>query len=145
MKPKITWIVCADNRSTRVFSNAGPGKGVVEVPDQALSAKPATEYADAPGQGHSSHGPASAAKMRRDPKDLAAKAFAKEVADALTSALRKGAYDRLVLVAAPPMLGEVRPRLDEPVRAVLYAEVPKDLIGIDAARIPDHLADVLAV
>ncbi|MBF9050455.1 host attachment protein [Roseobacter sp. HKCCD9010] len=144
MKPTITWVLLADAQSARIVMNAGPGKGFSDVPGKQFKAAPPTEYADTPGQGQSSHGPGRAAMTRRDPKAAAAKAFAKRLADDLAEAQRAGHFARLVLVAGPQMLGDLREALSPPVRAALLGELDKTLTEVALADLPEHLADILA-
>ena len=144
MKPTITWVVLADARSAQIVRNTGPGKGFEEVPGKLYEASPPTEYADEPGQGHSSHGPGRTSKTRRDPKSLAAAAFAETIAAELAESHRRGSFDRLILVAGPHMLGALRAALAEPVRTSLHAEVDKDLTGVEIRDLPGHLADIIA-
>ena len=49
------------------------------------------------------------------------------------------------LVAPPKMLGDLRAELTEAVRAVLYAELDKDLTKTPVKELPGHLGAVLAV
>jgi protein required for attachment to host cells len=67
------------------------------------------------------------------------------LADALTEGWRDRAYDRLILVAAPSALGDLRAALSPEVRAKVVAEVPKDLTKTPDAAVVEHLSDVLAV
>lgn len=144
MKSKVTWVVLADARSAKIMENIGPGKGFTEVSGTQLKAPSPSDYADTPGQVHSSHGPGRAAMTRRDPKSIAATAFAQQIAAEMTQCLGRGAYERLVLVAGPHMLGELRAALTDGVRATILAEVDKDLTDVALSDLPKHLADVLA-
>ena len=55
------------------------------------------------------------------------------------------AYDRLILVAPPTALGDLRDALSDPVRSLVRAELHKDLTKTPVAELPEHLAAVLAV
>ena len=56
-----------------------------------------------------------------------------------------GAYDRLVIAAAPAALGDLRPALSEGVRQTIMAELPKDLTSIPTLRLSQHLDGVIAL
>lgn len=144
MKSTITWAILADARSARICENSGPNKGFAVVPDGHLTAQEPSDYADAPGLAHSSHGPGRAGMTRRDPKSMAANAFARQIADELGQRHAAGAFDRLILVAAPQMMGELREALNGPVQASILAEVNKDLTDVALPDLPKHLAHVLA-
>lgn len=55
-----------------------------------------------------------------------------------------GHFARLVLVAGPQMLGDLREALSPPVRAALLGELDKTLTEVALADLPEHLADILA-
>lgn len=73
----------------------------------------------------------------RDPRDIHNRKnelrFVQRLATWLNEAQIEDAFDRLVLVAAPKTLGEIRPFLSEGVQARLMAQLDKDL-----ASQPDH-------
>ncbi len=53
--------------------------------------------------------------------------FAHEIADWLDEPARSNDFDRLVLIAAPQTLGELRKILSKPVQMRIVTEVDKDL------------------
>lgn len=59
--------------------------------------------------------------------ELAKERFAAQLADILYEKAHEGAYDRLVLVASPQVLGELRGQLHKEVLDRLMAEIPKTL------------------
>ena len=56
----------------------------------------------------------------------------------LASRLRSKAYDRLVIVAAPSALGDLRPAISEQVRAKVTGEVAKDLTKTPDGEVAGH-------
>ncbi len=54
-------------------------------------------------------------------------------------------FDRVILVAPPATLGDLREALSDHVRAAVYAELDKDLTKTPVAELPQHLGAVLAV
>ena len=66
-----------------------------------------------------------------------------QLADALAEGLAQKAYDRLVIVAAPPALGDLRAALSEHVRTKVTAEVAKDLTKTPDTKLTQHLIDAL--
>ena len=73
------------------------------------------------------------------------RAFAKKLASVLEEAQRRNEYDRLVLAAAPRTLGDLRAILPDQVKAVVCAEVDKDLTQIPNSDLPKHFEGILAV
>src|SRR5262252_1644572 len=126
MKPTRTWILIADGAHARILQNAGPGKGL-----QALDGDHAATHelmTDRTGRAFSSTGPArSAIEPHSDPHRQLKRNFVHRLADALGDGWRDRAYDRLVLVAAPSALGDLRAALSPEVRTAVVAEDPKDL------------------
>ena len=72
------------------------------------------------------------------------KVAAHQLADVLASRLRSKAYDRLVIVAAPSALGDLRAAISEQVRAKVTGEVAKDLTKTPDGEVAGHLKDVLS-
>lgn len=145
MKPLVTWVVLANATSAHVVASHGIGKGLQSIADMKMTAEPPVEYADRAGIGHSIGGPGVAAVDQGDPKAQAETAFARLICGKLEPALQKKSFDRLVLVAGPHMLGELRKRLGKTLQSVVLAEIPKDLTALPISDLPDHLSDVLAV
>jgi protein required for attachment to host cells len=98
------------------------------------------------GRTYESAGAARHAISRRhDPHRELKRDFAVRLAKMLDQRRAEHAYDRLVLVAPPAALGDLRDALSDPVRNLVWAELDKDLTKIPAAELPDHLATVVAL
>ncbi|MEX0627924.1 MAG: host attachment protein [Cucumibacter sp.] len=149
MKPIVTWILIADGARARVLENTGPGKGLREVEgfefaDARLRARDI--MADRAGRSFASVGHSrSAMESPTDPVDKREADFARSLAVMLEKQRRVGAFDRLILVAAPNALGDLRASLTPRVRAIVYAELSKDLTKVPNAEMAKHLEGVLAV
>jgi protein required for attachment to host cells len=150
MKRIVTWILVADGDQAKLFENDGPGKGLhaVEGLQFAQEHLRAREImADRPGRAGAGNAPGSRAAMEyhSDPVDLRERRFLESVADVLNARCMEGAFDRLVIAAAPTALGELRPALSEQVRKTVLAELPKDLTNIPTTKLAEHFDDLLAV
>lgn len=64
----------------------------------------------------------------RNPRKVEARRFAQRIAEALDEARRQNRYERLVVMAPPAFLGLLREEMPAAVRALLAAEVGKDLV-----------------
>ena len=144
MKPTVTWVVLANAGVARVVVNEGPGKGFTELDGMTLESEPPIEYSDEPGMGHSRFGHGKSAVAQADPKRQAEASFAAELIKRLEDGLHKSAFDRLILVAAPHMLGTLRAILKAPLKEKVLAEVAKDLTHIPVRELSDHLDGVIA-
>jgi protein required for attachment to host cells len=79
----------------------------------------------------------------RKPRKHEAELFARRIADELESAQRQDRFDRLVLMAAPEFLGDLRDVMPKPLSAMIALEITKDLVHQDERAIRAHLpADV---
>jgi protein required for attachment to host cells len=65
------------------------------------------------------------------------------IARALDAAKTQKRFNRLVLVAPPKMLGEIKKHLSKAVLKAVVAELPKELTHYDGAELLEHLQDVL--
>ncbi len=147
MKPTRTWILIADGARARILENDGPGRGLHPVPGAVFHGDHASTHdimSDRTGRTYQSKGQArSAIEAHSDPHRELKKKFAHQLADALAHGLQQKSYDRLVIVAAPSALGDLRAALSEHVRAKVTGEVDKDLTKIPDADVAGHLKDVI--
>jgi protein required for attachment to host cells len=149
MKPVRTWILVADGAKARIFLNTGPGKGMEELAgDEFSNALPPSRDigSDKPGRSFNStgavrHAIEPATDLHRDRK----RAFLGHVARYLDKAHRRGEFDRLVIVAPPPALGDLRSEMDQKLREVVSGEVAHDLVDHPVASVAKHVEKVLAI
>ena len=147
MKSERTWVVIADGAHAKVLQFTPEKPRLEPVKDIAFTIDlPATHdlVSDRPGRVFESHGYASHAKApRSDPHRELKRSLAHKIADALQTSLADQRYEKLVLVAPPVTLGDLREALAKGVRACVTAELAQDLVKIPASQLQDHLADVL--
>jgi len=144
VKPIRTWVVIADAARARVFETRGRGKGLAAVEDMAMEAElaPSRELAsDRPGRSFESVGSTRHAMEGSDPHREQKRQFARRIADAVASRQATKSFDRLVLVAPPVTMGDLRAVLSGKVRAAVTAEVVADLTKTPVSDLPAHLAD----
>jgi protein required for attachment to host cells len=149
MKAITTWVLVADGARAKPFLPDRPGQGLVEVPDTGLEVAHAPTRdinADRPGRTFDRGGEGRHAKEPpTDPHREAKRKFARQVAELLQDGLNRGAYDRLVLVAPPQALGDLRGQLGKAVQAKVSGELGKDLTHLPVHELPQHIGAVLAV
>ena len=148
MKPIRTYILIADGARARLLLSEGPGKPLIEVPDSELSQdiKPDREMsAERPGRVHESATEVRHSIERDDLHRREKERFAQSLAADLDRRLANGEYDRLVIAAAPETLGVIRSALSEKVKALIFAEVAKDLTKLPNPQIRHHLGDELPI
>jgi len=82
----------------------------------------------------------SAVEPRQDPKQAAKEDFIKLVADELAVEHERGAFDRLMLVAPPGVLTELKQKLAKPVADLVVKDLQKDLTKVPDHDLSEHLA-----
>lgn len=149
MKKTITWILIADGTQARVLEHGGPGKGLTPVSDLDWSIAPLQTQdinADRPGRSFSSSGTRrSAMEPRTDPAAHREAEFVRGVAAELDRRAKSGAYERLVIAAAPIALGNLRKYLSDHVKKTVIAELDKDLTNLPTSQLDKHLDGILTV
>lgn len=147
MKPTRTWILIADSGRARVLENLGPGKGAAEVAGMSFEAElPAVHdlVSDRQGRSFESSGATRhPLEPRSNPRDRLKHDFLAGLATELDARLATGAFDRLLVVAPPQALGELRGLFTDRVRAVVTGELAKDLTKTPSHDLAHHLSDVL--
>ena len=147
MKPVRTWIVIADGARARIVKNAGPGRGVEsdsKLVFRSEHRKLQEIMADKPGRGFDSVGKGrhamayGADAVREDERH-----FLQSLAERLEKEAMANAYDRLILIAPPRALGDLRPYLSKPVKNRVHEEIAKDLTQLPKDRLSNHLGNTI--
>ncbi|RTZ59934.1 MAG: host attachment protein [Gammaproteobacteria bacterium] len=141
------WVVAADGSRAQILESpnrVGPLKPVSRLQHPEARMKDSELYADAPGRAFDSAGTGRHAMENEvDAKKMESVRFAKQLCSFLQEKSRAGAFDKLVLAAAPQFLGLLRDNLDKNVREKISAEVDKDLANERPDDIRGHLPDFL--
>jgi protein required for attachment to host cells len=149
VRKTVTWIVIADGEKARIVANEGVGKGLAAVAGHSLSTTLHADreiHSDRPGRVQDSLGAARhAIQPRVDWHRFEKQQFARRVADMLDAESGKGAFDRLVLVAPPRTLGDLRAALAQTTKAKVTGEIDKDLTQITDHDLPGHLGKVVVL
>ncbi|MEE8445594.1 MAG: host attachment protein [Alphaproteobacteria bacterium] len=150
IKKTVTWYLVANHARGRIFANDGPGKGLRPAIDKTFTLdepRPTHEIvSDREGRGA---GPASGSghsmNAATDPHAHEETEFLRHLAAEIGELGQKGRYDRLVIVAAPRALGDLRAYLPRAARDKVTGELDKDLTQLTGADIAQHLeaADLL--
>ncbi|KQT54929.1 host cell attachment protein [Aureimonas sp. Leaf454] len=129
--PKGATVAVADGRKISLFHNAGdeanPNLTAVSVGDVNTDNKSG-------GKGHSS----SSANPDDNTQDE--DGFVAGVVDILNQQVLTGKISKLVVIASPRALGEMRKHYHAKLKDVLVGELPKDLTGQTSADILKALA-----
>jgi protein required for attachment to host cells len=146
MKQTRTWILIADGGCARVLTSTGADHHLTAVPGLSFEADlPANREigTDRPGRSHESHGTTRhAIEPRVDQHAELKRKFVTGVLHTLAAKHTEGAFDKLVVVAPPTVLGMIRPELKGALRDATIREIDKDLTKTPIHEIASHLHDV---
>ncbi|MBM3559753.1 MAG: host attachment protein [Alphaproteobacteria bacterium] len=145
----VNWVVVADGARARIYEHTRIGGGLAAL--AAMDHDKAHGHArdlgsDRPGRvfdstGAGRHAVAPHTDYLRYEKDK----FAHEIAALLEHAGTGRRFDRLVLVAPPRTLGDLRAAMGAHAKAAVIGEVHKDLTHAADRDIAEHLGAVMAV
>jgi protein required for attachment to host cells len=143
-----TWGLALDGARARIVRDLEESAHGAPIPEElALEVRPqrlGEIMSDRPGRGHASVGSArSAMEYASDPVLEAERAFCEEVLWLLGSHQRRGDFDRIVVAAAPRMLGILRDRRSRDMAAAVVAEIPKDLLNLSPADLRARLRELV--
>jgi protein required for attachment to host cells len=145
-----TWVVVADGSRARFLEPDEDMRLLVPTGQSEMTAaearRPARDLVtDRPGRGFASAGSEArhAFEPAHDIHKMEKRDFTARLAGVLDRACGEGEFDRLVLVAPPRSLGELRALLSERVKKTVSHEVGKDLTGATPAQVRESLADML--
>lgn len=140
-----TWIVIADAARAKIFVQEKNGAPLVALDKGEFYNRDSSHHtrdlgSDRPARSQESVGSARhAIEPKHDPRRLAAAEFAEDVADYLEQSAVSKRYDRLVIVAPPHMLSDLRKALGNHAEPLVVAEINKDLTKIPLHELPSHL------
>lgn len=148
MGKTVTWILTADHQHARAFAATGRTGALTPVDGLTLDDHlPASHEAGAhrPDIGFAGKGgPGHGYEPRTTPHDKAALDFIDRVLGVLEAAASRDAFQRLVVVAPPRALGEIRQRLPVRLRDRLVGDLDLDLTREPADAVRRHVERFLA-
>lgn len=139
-----TWIVVCDATRCRFFMKRMGSQEWVkfeEFEHPAGRAKGLELASDRPGRSLQSQAPQkrAATDPRTNPHEVEVQRFARHIADTLDNARVQNAFERLVLVAPPSFLGELKTALPEQLHKLVYATLDKDYTQLDQRDIEERI------
>ena len=139
------WVLVADGEKALILENHGDEKFPdlrVRRKEEQDNPKTIDQAANRPGRMDDSQGNRSAFQDT-DWHELAKDRFAADLADLLYDRAHKGMFDRIVLVAAPEVLGELRRTIHKEVADRVVAEIPKVLTTQPLDEIEKRVAEAM--
>lgn len=142
-----TWVLVADGEKALLLENVGDADFPnFEVRRKDEHANPPTheQGADRPGRFNDGPTVSRSAVADTDWHRLEQERFAHDLADLLYRMAHKHRFDRLVVVAGPQILGDLRDAFHKEVRDRIVAEIPKNLGHEPVDKLEEHIKAALA-
>jgi protein required for attachment to host cells len=136
-------VLVADGRKMLFFRNRGDRMAPnLEAETVKLQDNPADrdQASDAPGRAFNSVGSHRSAMEQTDFHDLEEARFAAEAADLLKRRALANDFEKLIVVAPPTALGEMRKHYHKEVQSRLVGEIAKDLANHPVPEIEKIIA-----
>lgn len=143
---KKTWIIAAESARARIFRQE-KSKGVLQEqqdlvhPESAMHSRDLASDRQGRTFDRSHQGGRHAMEPNKDPQEIEAEVFAREIATLLDSARTRGDLDNLVLIAPPHFLGLLTACLDDQTEKLISRRIHKNLVRHSAEEISAHLAE----
>lgn len=126
-----TWIMVIDRKKAHIFHKSPSGLELI------ADAHPDADDAATPMENRSLIAPRESQKRHEETS------FARSISAWLEESYDNDAFDELVLVAAPRMLGDLRSTLSAAMAERVVGEIAKDLTNMPVPDIKRHLANVV--
>lgn len=141
--PSKTWILVCDGSKALLFQNVGDERAInLKASDVLIEPHPPTRElgTDQPGRTYDSMDGSPAAVDTTDWHERAEVDFLRKVSEKLDEAVRVHQVKHVVVIAPPKALGILRGQLTPGVRAVLTAEIAKDLVKLPTPELERRLS-----
>ena len=127
--PKNALIVVADGRKATLFRNDAASEAVSLREEKRLSPQHILD-----------DGPSDSRPVEQTPHQTDEATFAKQLAETLYKMKQSGEFDKLILVADPQTLGQLRDTMHKTVARSLLRTIDKDLTNHTASEISEALS-----
>ncbi|MDQ0999097.1 protein required for attachment to host cells [Phyllobacterium ifriqiyense] len=138
-----TWVIVADGEKALFLRNEREVNNVeLHTIHEMNQSNPATREQGTDKPGRFSDGPSAhrSATEETNWHAISKKRFAKEVADELYGFAHKGDFERLIIIAPPVVLGQMRQEFHKEVSDKIVSEIPKTLTNHSINDIQSILA-----
>jgi protein required for attachment to host cells len=142
--PNESWVLICDSQKALLLRNEGD-PDLLDLKPIEIHSEPHPRTAelgtDAPGRSLQSH--AAGGRSAYEATDFHAQEesqFLQKITRIIDAAASERKFKHLVLVAPPHALGLIRESLTPAARALIIAEVHKDLTNVPIGTIEEHLA-----
>lgn len=144
--PAKVWMIVGNSTRARLFAGRYLRSDFKEIqtfvhPESRLRQQELNS--DAPGRTFDSFGKGRHSKGQRvDAKKQERINFALEVADFLEKSRSENKFEKLVVIASPEFMGELRSKLSDKIITCVELSIDKDLTSKTAEEIQQHIAQI---
>lgn len=139
-----TWVVAADPTLGRVIEIDGSRPAEIRVFERDESVMPAEAKQGPPTKAFETvDGQRQALKIEREPDEPQRVAFTRQIGDYVEHARREHRFERLVLVAEPKVLANLRKELSGETMKMVASEVSRNVARENIEQIRSYLAPYL--
>lgn len=142
-KNPVTWVLVADAREAQIYVRGRNHDMLVPVGD-TLKAKPIERETGRHALGRVYESKSATRHMVEPAVDIRQETrqrFMREVAEKLEASWEQHAFDRLVLIGPPKVIGNLRENLPDDVKETVIAEVGKELTHAPLQALSLYLAN----
>jgi protein required for attachment to host cells len=149
MKKTTTWILIADGGRARLVVKENAASAYTQVVDMDFitDSRPTHDVGtDRPGRSHDRMGDARhAMEPPSDPHREEKRLLAERVAGFLEEKRQKNAFERLIVIAAPKAMGDLRQGFSPSLKAMVVEEISKDLTMFSLHDLQDKLPKIIEI
>lgn len=138
-----TWVLVCDGSKALLFQNMGDAQALnLKALEVFVEPHPPTRDlgTDRPGRTYDSMGGSRSSVQDPDRHQQAEDRFLRETSNKIDELVRSATIKALVIAAPPKALGILRTCMTPATRAVVSAEIAKDLVKLPTKEIEQHLA-----
>jgi protein required for attachment to host cells len=139
-----TWIMIIDRHIVRIYEKNKKGLEPIGMALPDMAGKPEITNKSVgrvvSSSGESAHHKYEPHMNESQQEDLS---FVHQISDWLDKAVWEDAFDRLILVAPPKILGNFRKVMNQPVQTRIIAEINKDLTKLNERDLREELKKII--
>ncbi len=149
MNKTTTWILIADGARARLLIRPNANGSYEQVIDTDFIAdnRPSHDIGtERPGRTHDSSGEARhALQPASDPHREEKRHLAHRVGEFLEEQRQENAFERLIVIAAPQALGDLRNQFSSQLQTMIAEEIDKDLTMFTLHELQNKLPDLIEI
>lgn len=147
MNKTSTWLVIFDSIECRIYDYSKREKNFIPLIHEI--AKPENKLrdiditSDKPGRYRAKGTGLSTYEQESDPKKVHIERFAQEISKYLVTSLNQNSYNKLIVVAAPRMMGILLQNLDKQVKKSIVHKIEKNAVKLPDRQLTGYVKEAI--